>query len=78
MTEQGPQTKAGRELLDALPLDEWHPINRDIVVDHILAIEHEAAPQVITDEQAEAWLKANDLYAVTHVHTADECGECSA
>ena len=38
-----PRTVAGRELLDALPLAEWHPINRDIVIEHILAIEAEAA-----------------------------------
>ena len=32
----------------------------------------------ITDEQAEAWLKANDLYAVTHIHESNDCDECLA
>ena len=32
-----------------------------------------------TDEQAEAWLKANDLYAVTHLHEPPpDCDECNA
>jgi hypothetical protein len=38
-----PRTAAGRALLDALPLNDWHPINRKIVTDCILAIEAEAA-----------------------------------
>lgn len=37
-----------------------------------------AAPAVITDEQAEAWLKANDLYAVTHIHDDPACIECQS
>lgn len=37
-----PRTAAGRALLDSLPT-EWHPINTDIMRDHILAIEAEAA-----------------------------------
>lgn len=31
-----------------------------------------------TDEQAEGWLSANDLYAVTHIHESEDCGECQA
>ena len=33
---------------------------------------------LITDEQAEEWLRANDLYAVTHIHDDPECEECHA
>jgi hypothetical protein len=32
----------------------------------------------ITDEEAERWLKDNDLYAVTHLHTSSDCAECQA
>jgi hypothetical protein len=36
-----PSTEAGRRMLDSLP-DDWHPINREIVADHIVAIESES------------------------------------
>jgi hypothetical protein len=35
-------------------------------------------PQPITDEQAEEWLRANDLFAVTHQHPPLDCAECEA
>lgn len=38
-----PRTEAGREMMRAFPFAKWHPINRVIVLDHILAIEAEAA-----------------------------------
>ena len=41
------------------------------------AIPNEAARE-ITDDEAARWLRDNDLYAVTHVHVAPECGECNA
>lgn len=44
-----PRTEAGRALLDALPLDDWHPVNRSIVVEHILAIEAEAQAALLHD-----------------------------
>jgi hypothetical protein len=46
-----------------------------------LAALHPASPpqpDIITDEQAEAWLQANDLTAVTHQHPAGDCDECAA
>jgi hypothetical protein len=42
MTANTPRTAAGRQLLDSLP-PEWHPINTDIMREHILAIEAERA-----------------------------------
>jgi hypothetical protein len=47
----------------------------------VLAALHPASPpqpDIITDEQAEAWLQANDLTAVTHQHPAGDCDECAA
>lgn len=42
------------------------------------AQERPADAALITDEQAEEWLRRNDLFAVTHLHVESDCAECRA
>jgi hypothetical protein len=68
-----PSTEAGRELHRYLGAILQPGIEPTMYRSLILDIEDQAR-----SEHAEAWLKANDLYAVTHLHEPPpDCGECN-
>lgn len=42
-----PRTEAGRQMLDALPLDEWHPMNREFAREQQMAYWHAHAEAIV-------------------------------